>query len=262
MKDGFAIIKADIWLSCLNQINEISILATKFMTKRAKPYTPLLVLVFAFLLLQGFAQESDNHIDFNRTVSFPSPNTASLGKFGFIPVNYATGIPNITLPIWEINEQGLSLPVSLIYNNNGLRVSEEASWVGFGWSLSCGGAITRTIQGVPDIEGSFRMNTEGGKKFDQLGNPSYIDKLIANRIGEEYYDGEPDLFVFNFAGHSGKFILYQNQAVQLTYSNLRIDKVGENFKITTDDGVIYEFTAQEKTSVTSSSRRYQLPFFL
>lgn len=229
--------------------------------KRSKYKIFLIPLMTFFFHAEILGQESDNHIDYDRTVSFPSPNAASLGKFGFIPVNYSTGVPNVSLPIWEIKEHGLSLPITLNYNNNGLRVSEEASWVGFGWALSCGGAITRTVQGVPDIEGSSRMNMEGGKKFDQLGNPNYIDNLIANRIAEEYYDGEPDLFVFNFAGHSGKFILYQDQAVQLTHSDLRIVKTGDTFRITTNEGIIYEFATLEKTLITSSSVRYQLPLY-
>jgi YD repeat-containing protein len=229
--------------------------------KQTKCNIFLILLTIGFLQTDIFGQGSDNHINYNKTVSFPSPNAAALGKFGFIPVNYSTGVPNVAIPIWEIKEQELTLPITLNYNNNGLRVSEEASWVGFGWALSSGGAITRTVHGAPDIEGTAQMNNEGGLKFDQLGNPAYIDDLTANRIAEGYYDGEPDMFVFNFAGYSGKFILYQNQAIQLTHSHLRIVKLGDNFMITTDEGVTYEFAKREQTLITSSSVTLQLPIY-
>ncbi|MFO8165327.1 MAG: hypothetical protein R6T98_12465 [Desulfatiglandales bacterium] len=51
---------------------------------------------------------------------------------------------------WVKLQCGLTLPITLNYSSNGLKVDKIASWVGFDWSLSAGGIITRNVAGVPD----------------------------------------------------------------------------------------------------------------
>jgi hypothetical protein len=93
------------------------------------------------------AQAINNQI---RDVVMPTPNAASLGKYGDIPVSYNTGIPNIGIPIHTLSEGSISLPISLSYHAGGLKVGEPCSWVGLGWSLAAGGMISRTVQGRAD----------------------------------------------------------------------------------------------------------------
>ena len=81
----------------------------------------------------------------------PSPTAASLGEYGDIPVSTYTGIPNISIPLYQIQSRDLSLPISLSYHAGGVKVEEEASWVGLGWSLNAGGVITRSIRGLDDL---------------------------------------------------------------------------------------------------------------
>src|ERR1700716_3943068 len=80
----------------------------------------------------------------------PSPTAASLGKYGEIPVGKYTGIPEINIPLYEITEGDIKVPISLSYHASGVKVEENASWVGLGWSLNAGGAITRSVRGKPD----------------------------------------------------------------------------------------------------------------
>ncbi|MDZ7935817.1 MAG: hypothetical protein U5M51_12820 [Emticicia sp.] len=35
----------------------------------------------------------------------PSPNASSLGKFGEIPVNLSSGLPNVSVPMFSLNEK-------------------------------------------------------------------------------------------------------------------------------------------------------------
>ncbi|MBT1690061.1 RHS repeat domain-containing protein [Dawidia soli] len=219
-------------------------------------YLILLVCLAQTLLLR--AQPSGYKPDFNKSISFPSPNAASLGKFGLIPVSHTTGMANVSIPIWELKEGPITVPISLTYGSNGLRPAEDASWVGLGWALQGGGSITRIIRGFSDLEGSNPMNSLGGKRWDELGHLSFIDDITANRIAEQYYDGEPDLFVFNCGQYSGKFILYQNQIIPLPYNGLKITKNGDDFNIITPEGVVYAFTKREMSYVTSSGT-FQIP---
>jgi hypothetical protein len=85
-----------------------------------------------------------------KTLVPPSPDAASLGKYGDIPVGYHTGVPGIAIPLYELKEGDVSVSLSLTYHASGIRVAEVASWVGLGWALNAGGVITRAVQHVPD----------------------------------------------------------------------------------------------------------------
>src|SRR5438309_2161042 len=69
----------------------------------------------------------------------PAPTAASLGKFADIPVGLYTGTPQINIPIWEVKEGNIKLPISLNYHAGGIKVDEIASWVGIGFALNAGG---------------------------------------------------------------------------------------------------------------------------
>src|SRR5690242_4515895 len=68
-------------------------------------------------------------------VAPPSPDVAAIEKFGNFPVSYATGVPDISIPIWTIKCGPLSWPVSLSYHAGGIKVDESASSAGLGWSV-------------------------------------------------------------------------------------------------------------------------------
>src|SRR5580698_7637476 len=96
------------------------------------------IKISAFILLisvvqRCYAQDTTNTIG---NVSIASPTAASLGKYGDFPVSYNTGLPQISIPIYTVKAGSLSLPISLSYHASGLKVQEEASWVGAGWSLN------------------------------------------------------------------------------------------------------------------------------
>ena len=80
----------------------------------------------------------------------PSPTAANLGKYADIPVNHYNGIPQISIPLWEVKTRDLLLPISLSYHASGVKVDEISSWVGMGWSVIANGVINRTIIGRDD----------------------------------------------------------------------------------------------------------------
>jgi RHS repeat-associated protein len=195
------------------------------------------------LILRGQAVNSQI-----KDVVMPSPNAASLGKYGDIPVSYATGVPNVGIPIHTFSEGSLSVPISLSYHAGGIKVGEPASWVGQNWSLQAGGMISRTIQGLPD------ERANGFMEFAQYINTNGISgsNVTARELAQGQKDGEPDIFSFSVGGYSGKFYIgadgiavpIPKQDVDIKYtligssSNLlRLSK----FTIKTPDGTIYEF---------------------
>jgi hypothetical protein len=138
-----------------------------------------------------------------------SPNAASLGVFGAIPVGHYTGIPNISIPIYEINLDGKKVPINLSYHASGIKVAQEASVVGLGWSLNAGGCIAREVRGWDDF-GSRPYGYYWDMNFPHSDSNNDIDFNYFSNEGYKYQsflyndnDSEPDLFHFNFGNFSG-----------------------------------------------------------
>ncbi len=79
-----------------------------------------------------------------------SPSVFQFQKYTDIPVSQYSGIPGISIPLYEINTDGVSVPINLAYHAGGIRVNQEASWVGLGWDLNIGGTITQEINDLDD----------------------------------------------------------------------------------------------------------------
>ncbi|NJO91872.1 MAG: hypothetical protein HC831_25075, partial [Chloroflexia bacterium] len=193
-------------------------------------------------------------------------------------MGYYTGTPQINIPLYTIEEANISLPISLSYHASGIKVEEVASWVGLGWSLNAGGVISRTMIGKED-----ELNIGSNSDYRTIGvpNPNISLNSFQNFVvkGEDddadeikqivdgTYDLEPDIFHYNFAGYSGKFVIEPfasteskievvtipvNPALKIEaeIKNTIIDK----WIITDDKGFVYTFggTNAKETTTTHS----------
>jgi hypothetical protein len=147
-----------------------------------------------------------------------------LGLFGDIPVGYYTGVPNISIPIYTIKSGDITLPITLDYHASGIKVAQEASWVGLGWALNAGGVITRTVCGFDDF-GTYPVGFYYKEPLKNVGPDNSFDPTNAMdsynyyrdiEIGES--DGEPDIFYFNFNGYAGKFYFNKRDNNSLNYA--------------------------------------------
>lgn len=202
----------------------------------------------------------------------PNPDAASLAKYVDFPVDLSKGVPQISIPLWNIQCGDINVPISLSYHAGGIPVAETPSYVGLGWTLNAGGAITRTIRGLAD-DGMFKYPDNEGpqettgllKDYPQyavypdypnsstdLHNPSKY-KLAA--VGKA--DLEPDMFYYSFCSLSGKFVFdFNGDPHLIPRKNFKIEKTHNSgipdsriigWKITTDDGVKYYFDELEIT---------------
>ena len=220
-------------------------------------------LVFCFLSAEAQQGPSVNIIP-------PSPNVASLGKYGDIPVSYYTGTPNISIPIYEVVDGDVSLPVSISYHASGIKVAEEASRVGLGWALNAGGVISRTVLGLDDFaEVPYSYHNKDAPELPLGGQyvfpiPGYIQECDLTFVNSSFsmpseyieadppgfpYDFEPDQYFFNFAGSSGKFILKQNKdAILYKQEKMQITCINDTnsgWVVITEDGTKYTFDTYE-----------------
>ena len=181
-------------------------------------------------------------------IGVQSPTAASLGKFGDIPVNLYTGTPSISIPLYELKGRKLSVPITLNYHASGIKVEEIAGWVGLGWALNAGGVITRTVIGIPDDQvGGYHFTADDlypGTNWSNNPSQSYIQDLKG-----EAADSEPDIFFFNFAGRSGKFVYGLADTVRsIPYQKLKIVPTQgaqqvTKWTITSENGTRYIFDA-------------------
>ncbi len=196
----------------------------------------------------------------NASLMPPSPTAASFQKYGITPVSFSTGVANIAIPLYEIKAGGLSIPVTLSYHYNGLKPKDEAGWAGLGWNLNAGGVITRMQRGYPD------GSRNPGKNFDDI-NPYDSAMSTANNrhkyfFGATYfdqaYDTEPDIFIYNFMGHSGKFVLIKGVPYFMNYERMAVTKFTDEsgFLITDENGISFEFKAVERTRPFKGSDVY------
>ncbi len=187
------------------------------------------VLSNAFLHAYLFSQDPKWSQEIN--VIPPSPNVTSFQKYIDSPISLYTGTPDVSIPIYTLSTPQLSLPISLTYNASGLKVEERASWVGAGFSLNAGGAVSRTAKGIPDelnevIRRGFFHNGSyilSNGNFDMLkmldcstngGRPlttSYGSYTRPDSVAQGIIDLEPDLFHFSTPGGSGKFVFDINR---------------------------------------------------
>ncbi len=205
----------------------------------------LLYIILTLFSVHVFAQELPRVIP-------PSPNTASIGKYGDIPIGFFTGSPQVSIPLFEYTTSNLSVPISIRYSSNGVRVDEYSSHVGMGWDLSAGGVITRRVNDDPDEHTQVTMPDPNTQLYTQA-MLSFLEGQSADNGSPGSADYQPDLFTFSFQGFSGSFYLDTNSAnitqrtpILLEPSPLKIEVSGssgnlQGFDITAPDGKIYTF---------------------
>lgn len=154
-------------------------------------------------------------------INIQSPNASSLGKYGDLPMDLNSGRANVNIPLYHLEEGGVPLDITMFYDTGGVRVNDVPGWVGQNWSLNAGGVITRSVKGNSADE-MFWETSKYGYLNDWKGYYYYKDALnITNWNSTQnlqnlatnalnYPDYEPDVFIFNFMGYSGKFFLGQD----------------------------------------------------
>ena len=75
-----------------------------------------------------------------------SANAYQLSKVTDIPLDLYRGKANISIPIYSIELGGINIPIGISYNTGGIKLNEQASTVGLGWSLNIPGNIFKNVK--------------------------------------------------------------------------------------------------------------------
>lgn len=189
-----------------------------------KKYTLILLCLIASFVCKA-TDKTTNYIP------IMTPESASLGQYGSFPTSLYTGGIDISIPIHTIRTTGISIPIGLQYTGTGLIPNKECGKVGHDWALVAGGAITRTVNGVPDEWIKQDAISDSDPDFELNGMLAYIRssnqalsndnirKLLHLNLIEDGWETTPDHFSFNFCGHSGQFMIDHDGTVRVAGNN-------------------------------------------
>lgn len=218
----------------------------------------LLLMPFSNML---FAQV-DPALESLRNVVPPSPNASSLGKYSEWPVSLYTGIPDISIPIYELKGRSVNVPISLSYHASGNRVGDIASWVGLGWALNCGGVISRSVRGLPDEDTYFiYANTYSDpNNFESTSNVTggYQKHRVA--AAKLTGDSQQDSYSLNAMGKSYRLLINgDGSVVTMPYSNLKITyAIGNSWTVVLEDGTSLLFGGSSAFCESTTNTRYNI----
>lgn len=214
-------------------------------------------LLVGCLLFSAFQSVSADSVQESLNLDyFRTPEASAFKKYGEESVNEYTGTADISVPLYTIKCRDVEIPIELRYDASGIKVEQEASWVGLGWNLMVGGCINYVCAGAKDLEiGPYipdktwteyltRINSYqfyNYKKNDTISNwmntvPYYLsfiepysEKLTDGWGVKQYLErgyGERDFYSVNILGRS--FMFFVDPFTLKTY---KIGQAGDEFKI-------------------------------
>jgi YD repeat-containing protein len=242
--------------------------------------------IFSILILQLWITgliPAQNVFDDLRKLPLLTPQAASFAKYVEFPINMYNGIPEISIPLYTIKSGDISIPITLTYHAGGIKVAEEASTVGLGWNLQVGGVISKQINGRDDdgdvanyigkilpcgysvtYDESYGAETRENACNACDNKGTNLSTYSINTIEDITLssEGEPDIYMYNFGGYTGKFFKtgYNPEDIHdLNKSNIKFMLTyDEKITAVTPDGFIYDFSMNERGNAVSTNTSYYL----
>lgn len=205
-------------------------------------------------------------------VGVPSPTAASLARLAEVQAGLPSGGLDLAIPLGEVRGRHLSVPVSLQYHTTGVRVDEVEGWAGVGWTLLAGGAVTRTVRGLPDEVAPGYMNT-GHRLYDPsvwdyvavgAGTSTALQTFLRD-VEEWRADPQPDAFFYVSPRGSARFAVPPpNLAARgirtAPHSAVRIEWANPGWTVTDTDGTVYVYATAETSTQTGGDALSTYPW--
>lgn len=190
---------------------------------------------------------------------FRSPEASAFMEYGEESVNEYTGTVDITVPLYTITCKDVEIPLVLRYDASGIKVEQEASWVGLGWNLMVGGCINYVCAGAKDqlnqadindqtwMEYLTTVQSPGPVKYfdyskddkntwmEKVNHSFAFETPYSSNLSQDMQNyvnwgfGERDFYSVNVLGKSFKFFIDP-----ATLNPYIIGEAGEGYKIESD----------------------------
>ena len=189
--------------------------------------TILLLLLTNIINSQVF-----NDQNYNTELNFISktPLAETILKVNEIDLNLKKGIPNISIPIYNLEIDNIEkIPIYISYDASGVKVGDISTQVGLKWALISGGGIFRNVYNKSDENGWLTQN------WSSINDDFYQQNSLHEKSTQDYIKNPKKGDVY-FVEHSPK-------EYTTIYSTWRVDKVdNQNVYFTYNDTSVTKYT--------------------
>lgn len=222
---------------------------------KAMKYKILITIVFCILYADVTLDAQDLGVPPSMYPNQPaSPQAEAIARLGIYEVNNPMGMPDITIPLFDIEHYGFHIPLKLKYEAQPLRPGYNYDVFGKGWTMTGQSCVSRTIRSVADETRDFKLDTDELQKMvylDYNKNPFESSKNF-NFQYDMFNAVLPDGRTFDFFIHkeSGNKMVYElsnsnaNIKISCSFTSMNIN----SFTITDEEGVVYEFSVADKAT--------------
>jgi YD repeat-containing protein len=173
-----------------------------------------------------------------------SPQAEAIAQHGNIHVNPSTGTPDISIPLFDIEHHGYTLPVKLSYVASPMKPGYNYDVYGHGWSLSVASCISRSIGDYPDEKSGFELQTgHFNDRYELYENAAANYNTERDKFHCTLPDGSSFDFVIQKENGSLRYIVSDVRSVIIScsYTSSNIS----SFTVTDEKGVKYTFTGAD-----------------
>ncbi|MGY3793449.1 hypothetical protein [uncultured Aquimarina sp.] len=218
------------------------------------------ILLMCMITVSMVSIAQDNYYGGYTPSATTTPTAAKISGGGSATVSLTSGSAQQYVPIYTIEQNGVSWSTGLQYRYSGLRVMEEPSAIGLGWDLAATGMISREVRGLPDDHPKGYYGSENLRAtildpfyyFNPNGNNTatngkqVIKEHHAYLLAQGMMDGEPDVFHVNAGSINFSFKLGENlEPVLLSHHNVKVTFNWNQIEVIDSEGVLYIFAAKE-----------------
>lgn len=181
-----------------------------------------------------------------------SPQAQAFQRLGDFTVENAYGIPDISIPLFEINHHGYKIPIAMRYEARPLKQGYNYDVCGHGWVLTGSSCISRTTETAPDERFNFQLSTN---MFDYLydsnvGSTLYQFNFRHDRFSATLPDGSSFTFFIDNSQNEGfRYIVSEGRQVKITCNYNSSDIY--SFTVIDEAGVKYVFDVADQAMVSA-----------
>ncbi|MGN7785005.1 hypothetical protein ACTJIJ_10770 [Niabella sp. 22666] len=174
-----------------------------------------------------------------------SPQAEAFKMYGEYGINYSTGMPDISIPLFTVEHRGYKLPLSLNYIAQPVKPGYNYDVFGLGWSLSARSSISRSIEYLPDEERDFALDAPPpAQDYSTCMVNCFRDYNYAHdKFSAVLPDGSSFDFIIKKDNNQRVFMVSEGRKVQI--SCVATTAQITSFTVIDESGVTYTFSGAD-----------------